>query len=126
MRLPESMKGPGQWARVGIAALLLAAPACQEIQVNQDPELEKLYPKYIPASINIKTKDGKEYFYQVKTPKGDPEWQLTREELKVRFQDLAGRVFDDARVERIYDAVYALEDAGDITALIDLCVKKDA
>lgn len=96
-----------------------------KIKVDQDPELEKLYPKYIPASINIKMKDGKEYFYQVKTPKGDPEWQLTRDELKVRFQDLAGRVFDSAHVERIYDAVYALEDAKDISDLIDLCVRTD-
>jgi 2-methylcitrate dehydratase PrpD len=95
-----------------------------KIKVNQDPELEKTYPKYIPASINIRMKDGKEYFYKVKTPKGDPEWQLTREELKVRFQDLAGRVFDNAHVERIYNEVYGLEGAKDITRLVNLCVKE--
>jgi hypothetical protein len=54
--------------------------------------------------------------FVVDTPKGDPQWQLTRDELKIRFDDLAGRVFDRAHVDRIYDAVYALEDAGDIRA----------
>jgi hypothetical protein len=58
------------------------------------------------------------------TPKGDPEWQLTREELKIRFQDLAGRVFDDAHVERIYNEVYGLENAKDITKLVRLCVRR--
>jgi 2-methylcitrate dehydratase PrpD len=94
-----------------------------KIRVNQDPELEKTYPRLIPASINIRMKDGEEYFYKVDTPKGDPEWQLTREELKTRFQDLAGRVFNDKQVEEIYDEVYNLESAKDISKLIALCVR---
>ena len=96
-----------------------------KIKVSQDADLEKMYPRLIPASISIRMKDGKEYFHQVDTPKGDPEWQLNREELKIRFKGLAGRVFDDTHVERLYDEVYSLEDAKHISNLIGLCVRKD-
>ena len=96
-----------------------------KISVKADAELEKVYPQQIPTLIVMTMKDGREYRFKVDTPKGDPQWQLTRPELKVRFQDLAGRVFDDARVEKIYNAVYALEEAKDIAPLVRLCVRRD-
>ena len=102
---------------------LLALTA--KISVKADPELEKVYPQQIPTVIVMTMKDGKAYRYKVDTPKGDPQWQLTRAELRTRFEDLAGRVFDDARVGRIHDAVYALEDARDVRALVRLCVRRD-
>lgn len=95
-----------------------------KITVKADPVLEKVYPQQIPTVIVMKMKDGKEHRFKVDTPKGDPQWQLTRDELKTRFHDLAGRVFDRAHVNKIYDAVYALEDARDIRRLVRLCVRE--
>lgn len=94
-----------------------------KVTIGVDPELQELYPKLYPASVVVHMKDGRRFEHMVRTPKGDPEWNLTREELEERFRTLASRVFDDARVEQILKTIDNLEDLMDTRELTKLCVR---
>ena len=39
----------------------------------QDPELEKVFPKQWPATVEMVTTDGRRFFTRIDYPKGDPQ-----------------------------------------------------
>jgi 2-methylcitrate dehydratase PrpD len=92
-----------------------------KVTVNPDDELQRLYPQLYPAKVIVTTKDGHVFEHMVRTPKGDPEWTLTRQELEERFNVLTGRVFDQARRDRILEVVNSADElpsTGDLTRLL--------
>jgi 2-methylcitrate dehydratase PrpD len=92
----------------------------RKVTVIADPELQPLYPKLYPARIILTMKDGRTFRAMVRTPKGDPEWTLTREELRERFRTLAGRVYPQERVEQIVEVVTSLEQLERVPELLAL------
>jgi 2-methylcitrate dehydratase PrpD len=81
----------------------------KRISCVQDPELEAVFPQQWPASVKIKTQDGRSLSIRVDYPKGDPENPLTREELLAKFQDLTSAVYPSERREKIVARVQTLE-----------------
>jgi 2-methylcitrate dehydratase PrpD len=94
-----------------------------KVTIEADEELQKLYPRLYPAKVVLRMADGTTYEHMVETPKGDPEWDLTTDEVHERFRILGGRVFDEERVERILDTVMGAESIGDVGELMRLCVR---
>lgn len=82
-----------------------------------DPELEKEFPKKWPASVTIRTKDGRTYSTRVDYPKGDPENALTWDELINKFCSLISPIFSEARQTRIIDSVRSVEQLTDVNEL---------
>lgn len=73
-----------------------------------DPELDKVYPKQWPASVEITTKDGRRFSTRINYPKGDPENPLSWEELIGKFDGLASPVFPQDRREEVISRVRSL------------------
>jgi 2-methylcitrate dehydratase PrpD len=88
-----------------------------------DPELQPLYPKLYPARIIMTMRDGRILKAMVRTPKGDPEWTLTRDELLERFRTLAGRVYANDQVEEIISVVTSLEELERVPDLLALLAR---
>lgn len=82
-----------------------------------DPELDQVYPKQWPASVEIVTKDGRRFYTRVEYPKGDPENPLSWEELIEKFNELSSPVFSGDRRRKIISRVNSLETEESISNL---------
>ena len=75
----------------------------------QDPELDKVFPRQWPASVQLTTEDGRSFSTRIDYPRGDPEHPLTWEELLGKFDDLASAVHTAERRQKIVSRVRVLE-----------------
>jgi len=92
----------------------------QRIVCNEDPELEKDFPRKWPATVRITTKNGEEFSIRIDYPKGDPENPLTWDELINKFKDLVEPIYTEQRAEEIVQATKSLEKEADITSFAKL------
>ena len=89
----------------------------QKVRWQFSDEFEKLYPKAYPASVTVRTKDGKTYHSRVDYPKGDPENPVSDAELLDKFRLLSSRNISAKQAEQIIDTVLNLEKISDINDL---------
>ena len=75
----------------------------------EDPELEAVFPRQWPASVELLTEDGRRFSIRIDYPKGDPENPLTWEELLGKFGELASPIYPEERKKKIISKVQALE-----------------
>ena len=75
----------------------------------ENPELEKVFPRQWPASVELVTEDGRKFSTRVDYPKGDPENPLTWEELISKFDDLTSTIYPAERKRKLVAQVRALE-----------------
>jgi 2-methylcitrate dehydratase PrpD len=75
----------------------------------EDPELETVFPRQWPASVELVTRDGRSFSTRIDYPRGDPENPLTRQELLEKFHDLTSAIYPAERREKIVTQLQALE-----------------
>ena len=92
------------------------------VECVADPELDKVYPRKWPASVEIITKDGRKLSTKINYPKGDPENPLSWEELIQKFNHLSAPVFPEDRRAEIISRVRSLETEPSISSLSSLLV----
>jgi 2-methylcitrate dehydratase PrpD len=92
----------------------------KRISCVSDPELDRLYPKQWPASVEIVTRDGKRFIARVDYPRGDPENPLSWAEVIQKFEGLAAPVFSGEARAEIVSRVRSLETEAEIGALSSL------
>jgi 2-methylcitrate dehydratase PrpD len=92
----------------------------KRISCVSDPELDRLYPKQWPASVEIVTRDGKRFIARVDYPRGDPENPLSWVEVIQKFEGLAAPVFSGEARAEIVSRVRSLEAEAEIGALSSL------
>lgn len=85
-----------------------------------DPELDEVYPRQWPASVEITTRDGRRFATRINYPKGDPENPLSWEELIQKFNELASPVFSKDRRQELISRVRSLETEESIPNLVNL------
>ena len=85
-----------------------------------DTELDRLYPRKWPASVEIATKDGRKFSARIDYPKGDPENPLSWEELVQKFNSLSAPVFSAGRRAEIISRLRSLEAERQISCLSEL------
>jgi 2-methylcitrate dehydratase PrpD len=102
----------------------LGSPEIRELMSRvscvADPELDKVYPRKWPASVEIITKAGEKLSARIDYPKGDPENPLSWEELIQKFNRLSAPVFSEGRRAEIISRVRSLEAEPSISSLISL------
>ena len=77
----------------------------------EDSELDRVFPKQWPASVQIETEDGRRFSTRIDYPKGDPENPLTQEEVVSKFEDLTSAIYSEEKRQKIISRVRALEQA---------------
>ncbi len=91
-----------------------------KVTAEADPEADKAYPKYYPATVVAKLKSGKTLESHIDYPKGDPENPVAWEDLLKKFNNLTEVYFDGERRGKIVDMIRNLEDLDDLSRLADL------
>ena len=91
----------------------------ERIQIRSDPQLSSQYPVKWPARVEIVTRDGKNLKGASDYPKGDPENPLEERDVIEKFRDLTKGLLSDGSAEAIVERVMGLEDADDLSELMD-------
>jgi len=89
------------------------------VTAEVDPEAEKVYPKYYPATMEATLKDGRVLTSHVDYPKGDPENPVNFDEIEVKFNQLAERYIDADKRKQFIETVKNLEQVSDISVIAD-------
>jgi 2-methylcitrate dehydratase len=82
----------------------------KKIEVNLDPELDKLYPQAFPTVITITTKSGAKYTERVDYAKGHPKNPMSDKELEEKFEQLTKDVLPEERRKETLRILWNLED----------------
>jgi len=105
-----------------------AKAVAEKIRIEVDPMAEELFSKEnglaVLSTVEVETIEGKIYQEGVKYSKGTFYNPLTREELEDKFKTLASSVFSEKRINKIIDAVNALDESEDISILTRLLKKE--
>lgn len=86
------------------------------VAVHQE-ELDGAYPERWPATVTVKTKDGRTLETRVDHPKGDPQNPLTWDETVTKFKTLTFRMRSESQ-EQIIGLVNEIESVGDMRQLM--------
>ena len=82
---------------------------CAKVEVVADPELDEIYDECWSSIVEVYMKDGSTYHARRDLPKGEPEFPLSDDTLKDKFMDLACDAIPAEKAEKIYQAVWNLE-----------------
>lgn len=80
-----------------------------KISCVENPELDKVYPKHWPATVEIRTKDGKTFSTRIDYPKGDPENFLSWSELIEKFNNLTLSFCSEIHKKKLIEQVRKIE-----------------
>jgi len=95
----------------------------RKVEVNPDPELDKLGPEFRHAIIaEVKTKDGRTLRERVDTARGSNKRPMSTEEVIHKYKILAGKVLSQKCVADLHDTVLNLEEVSDVRELAKLLV----
>lgn len=83
-------------------------------------ETQDSLPRGVSCRMVVTLADGREFEEQVDDPKGSVGNPMTDEDLADKFRHLAGPVLGPDRVENAITAIWAIADAKDVSALIDV------
>lgn len=90
---------------------------CRRVRTAVDDRAEADFPG-MAGLARITTKGGGAYERYVKTPKGEPENFLTREELKAKFDGLAAPYMGANRRDALAEALLAIDEAEDVAEIL--------
>jgi 2-methylcitrate dehydratase PrpD len=89
-----------------------------KVKWDLDPKAEEVYPKLWPATVIVKTKNGRTYTSHIDFPKGDPENEVPFREVEEKFRLLAGQTIGKDKIERVIDYCTNLEKLDNVNKLI--------
>ncbi|WP_028315694.1 MmgE/PrpD family protein [Desulfatibacillum aliphaticivorans] len=107
--------GPSQLTEKRLADKELVAFS-RKVTVEADDELNAAYPEKTSSRVMIRLKDGTELVKQVDIPKGDPRDPMEYGDVLDKLKRFSGHR-DDAKMERIGEAVLNLEKMDDVREL---------
>lgn len=92
----------------------------QKVKVNRNAEMTAGYPDGIPNLVVIKTKDGRTLEKKISYPLGHNKNPMNDADIEKKFKSLASRVMPDADVQKILDALWAIDTCQDISQIMNL------
>ena len=81
-----------------------------KIKGEPSQEFEKMFPEKQPSRVVITTNEGNEYSEYLEYPKGDPREPMTMDDLKNKFNSLAGDKFDSGAKTQLKEHIFNCED----------------
>ncbi len=89
------------------------------VEVMVDPELDRLYPAKTAARVTLHTRRGR-FQASVDYPLGSPENPLSENDLAAKYRSLTVDALGEVTSRRLQEAILALPQARDVTALAHL------
>jgi 2-methylcitrate dehydratase PrpD len=91
----------------------------RRVQVAEDPELTKLVPRLKPARVTVRLRDGRSATRACEASRGGFDRPYERDEVLVKFRELAGQVLTPegvAETEAAVERFDQITDVGDFVA----------
>lgn len=85
-------------------------------------ELEKEYPKIMPAIVEVIDTEGKKYAQRIDIANGGPGKNLSEQQIKEKFCTLTGNVYSKEQQGKIISWIMNIENHSNLSELIHLCV----
>lgn len=92
----------------------------RKTEIISDPSLENRELGIRGARVEIVMKDGSSNVSQVNLPKGDPETQVTNDDMMSKMASCAEGLFDKRRQEDIFKCINRIDEIEDIGMLFEL------
>ncbi len=92
------------------------------VKIVETEECNRGYPDGIPNNLVIRTRDGRTLSKKVTYPRGHAGNPMTDDEVFRKFRALASGVVSDATAQRIIDQAMSLEQASDVSPLLEFDV----
>jgi 2-methylcitrate dehydratase len=92
----------------------------KKTRVVRAPEFVDRYPEVMPTSIGVTTRAGRSYKKQVDIPLGHPLHAMSDREVEDKFRALARGRLDRARMSKLLDAIWTLDQAKDLGRIMYL------
>jgi 2-methylcitrate dehydratase PrpD len=89
-----------------------------KVKVSENEHFSKSFPRIRPTEVKIIMESGKSLEHRVEYTRGDPEWPLTEDDLKLKFRTLASGNLKDTCLETIISGIMGIETLSDINELI--------
>jgi 2-methylcitrate dehydratase PrpD len=93
------------------------AALIEKVEVTADAALSAEFPKRRAARVEIETTDGRRFEHYSPTRKGDPDNPLSDGELAEKFLELCDPVLGPEGAALLLDALWRLDEAGDLVSL---------
>ena len=102
----------------------VSSDACQDMQgrisTSFDQAIEDMGWDRIRSRVEVVTRDGRKLErWADEAYRGGPHNPLSDAELETKFRDCAAGLLDEARSQRVFDDVWALETLPDVAVLFD-------
>ena len=101
----------------GLMDLESLAPLMEKITVRHDPELDRHTPAGRPGAVTLTLRNGRTLRRQVIYPRGTAQVMATAQERRGKALALLARLYGEVTADRIYQAVMALPDDGELAPL---------
>jgi 2-methylcitrate dehydratase len=92
----------------------------KKITVIEDKTLSSMYPEAVANRVTVKLSSGKTVSKQVDYHKGHPKNPMSDGEVEEKFLRLTRKYLEKNRARRIFDAVWNLEKAKDVSKVISI------
>ena len=89
----------------------------QRVEVDSDPEIDRLFPAKWPARVSVLTRDGEDLQYYGEDCLGDPAKPLTRGQLIEKFKSLTSGTLSPECQDSIPALVHDIENEGRASTL---------
>jgi 2-methylcitrate dehydratase PrpD len=92
---------------------------CAKVRVSVDPECEAKYPRFRPAKVTLRCRDGRVFRQAVDEPLGAPANPLNDAALGAKYLDLTGPVLGAERAQATLAMLWRLDELADVTELCE-------
>lgn len=96
------------------------AALAEQVQVVGDDALEQLYPDRYASIVELTARSGTTVTRRVDWPRGYPQNPVSQADIEQKFLSLATTTIDRQRAERVVQVVGAIEEAPDLSELLEL------
>lgn len=94
----------------------------KKVKLNYDKSLDKEWPRHWTAIVEVEKTDGQTHRCRVDLPKGEPENDLSDEELQEKVRGLASQILKEDNVEKMIQTVYRLENVKSVRDMVRLLI----
>jgi 2-methylcitrate dehydratase PrpD len=92
----------------------------EKVEVIKDESLDELYDEKWPAIVEVQTKDGRLFSARRDIMKGEPEYPVSDQELRKKFNSLAADAVGADHAEKLWQTVIQLEELTGMSELASL------
>jgi len=90
------------------------------VKIVADPECDRIFPNQFPSIVRLTTTSGAVLEERVMANRGGPGRPLSREELRVKFADNAGRTLPQSAASDLGDAILEMSGSRKVSQLMAL------